>query len=91
MGHTLRVLAPLEAGASLADEDEPYVRRCFELKKNGELLFDQAPFLEEPYDMFVLEHFWRLPMADLLEIYPYIKEMAKTVLVFHEGGPPKGS
>lgn len=89
MGHTLRVLAPLEAGASLADEDEPYVRRCFELKKNGELLFDQAPFLEEPYDIFVVEYFGGLPMADLLEIYPYIKEMTKTVLVFHEGGPPK--
>lgn len=89
MGHTLRVLAPLEAGASLPDEDEPYVRRCFELKKNGEILFDQAPFLEEPYDIFVVEHFWGLPMADLLEVYPCIKQTAKTVLVFHEGGPPE--
>jgi len=89
MGHTLRVLAPLEAGASLPDEDESYVRRCFELKKNGEILFDQAPFLEEPYDIFVVEHFWGLPMADLLEVYPCIKQTAKTVLVFHEGGPPE--
>jgi glycosyltransferase involved in cell wall biosynthesis len=89
MGHTLKVLAPLEADASLTGEDEPYVRRCFELKGNRELLFDQVPFSEEPYDIFVVEHFWGLPMADLLEVYPRIKQTAKTVLVFHEGGPVK--
>jgi len=87
MGHTLKVLAPLEAGASLTGEDEPYVRRCFELKGNREFLFAQVPFSEEPYDIFVVEHFWGLPMADLLEVYPCVKQTAKTVLVFHEGGP----
>ncbi|MEW6481968.1 MAG: hypothetical protein AB1397_03035 [bacterium] len=90
LGHNLSVLAPVEDEDYLYHKDEPYVLRCFRLpKKKGGFFFDSKPFLKEACDIFVVQNLEILPMEDLLEIYPMIRKRAKTVLVIHEGKPPK--
>lgn len=92
MGHDLKVFAPVEWDAPQTQEDEPYVVRCYRLnsgwrKKEG-FFFDPSPFLEDSFDVFVVQNLELMPMSELLGIYPQIREKAKTVLVVHEGGPP---
>lgn len=86
LGHDLRVLAPIES--NYTDKDEPYVSRCYRLSR-AESFFDPAPFLEDEADIFVVQNLEILPMKDLLKIYPMIRKKVRTVLVIHEGGPPK--
>jgi len=93
MGHDLKVFAPVEWDAPQTQEDEPYVVRCYRLnsgrrEKEG-FFFDATPFLEDSFDVFVVQNPELMPMPELLQIYPIIREKAKTVMVVHEGGPPK--
>ena len=93
MGHDLKVFAPVEWEAPQTQEDEPYVVRCYRLdsgwrKKEG-FFFDPVPFIEDSSDVFVVQNLELMPMPELLQIYPIIRERAKTVLVVHEGDPPK--
>jgi len=95
MGHDLKVFAPVEWNAPQTQEDEPYVVRCYRLnsgwrKKEG-FFFDPAPFVEDSFDIFVVQNLELMPMPELFEIYPIIRERARTVLVVHEGGPPTDS
>jgi len=80
-------------GFNLEVEDEGFVERCYTLR--GEKLKDLPSFnrdvllrtLDEGYNVFVAEDLGMLPMEELLEIFPKIKEKAKTVLVNHDNIP----
>jgi hypothetical protein len=94
MGHKLKVFAP--AGLDkylLFHADEPYVHRCFIQDVWGQrgkkdYFFDSKPYLEEDYEIFVMEMAYLMPMREMLEIFPRIRKKAKTVLVVHEIGLP---
>ncbi len=94
MGHELRVFAPKGLDSYLMYHgDEPFVRRCYmmdiwEERKRPDYFFDPRPFLEEDYEVFVVEDAEITPMPELLDIFPEIKKKAKTVLVVHEVGLP---
>jgi glycosyltransferase involved in cell wall biosynthesis len=102
MGHDLRVLAPIEykETVNIATQDENFVTRCYRLdgyykKKRAYMyraeeppFFDPEPFLQEDYDVFVIQNLEIMPMQELLKIFPKIKRRAPTVLVVHEGGLP---
>ncbi len=91
MGHQLKVFAPLEWDMPQTQEDEPYVTRCYRLgfsKQNWEGLFlNPQPFLED-FDVFVVQNLELMPLPQLFQIFPKIREKAKTVLVIHEGKAP---
>lgn len=94
MGHELRVFAPRGLDmALLCREDEHFVRRCYmqdvwgQRERQG-FFFDPRPFLEEDYEVFLMEMACLMPMAEVLEIFPQIQEKAKTLLVVHETGLP---
>jgi hypothetical protein len=92
MGHDLQVLAPVELEGYRCDEDEPYVKRCYTLRKHqnkDDYFFDPKAFLKQNCDVFVVQNLEILPMEDLIKVYPLIREKAKTVLVVHEGKLPK--
>jgi hypothetical protein len=92
MGHDLQVLAPVEWERYQSDADEPYVKRCYRLpklhRKEG-YFFGSKSFLDMDCDVFVVQNLEILPMEELLEVYPLLRERAKTVFVVHEGKPPK--
>jgi hypothetical protein len=95
MGHDLTVFAPKGMDlALLYQEDEPYVNRCYMMDIWGErtrsdYFFDPQPFLEEEYEVLLVEDAEIMPMPELLEIFPQIKRKAKTMLVVHETGLPQ--
>jgi hypothetical protein len=92
MGHDLKVLAPAGLDTHLRlQEDEPFVRRCYMMdvwgqRAKSDYFFDRQPFLEEDYDVFLVEDVEVMPMAELLEIFPLIRKKARTILVAHEVG-----
>jgi hypothetical protein len=94
MRHELKVFAPAGMDLSLIyRQDEPFVRRCYMQDIWGErdcsdYFFDPRPFLEEDYDIFLVEMASIMPMPELLGIFPQIQRKAKTVLVVHETGLP---
>jgi len=93
MGHRVKVLAPKEWGKPLTREDESYVTRCYRLNypingKETGWFFNKAPFLDN-FDVFIVQNLERMPMEDLLLVFPKIRENAKTVLIIHEGSAPK--
>ena len=74
-------------------EDEPFVHRCFVQdvwgqRESKDFFFDPKPFLEEDYEIFVMEMANFMPMPEMLKILPQIRKKAKTVLVVHETGLP---
>jgi glycosyltransferase involved in cell wall biosynthesis len=95
MGHELKVFAPAGLDMPLRyREDETFVYRCYiqdiwGQRERSDYFFNQRPFLEEDYEIFVVEMMYLMPMAELLEIFPSIKKKAKTVLVVHEVGLPQ--
>ncbi len=94
MGYDLKVLAPRGMELTLLYQgDEPYVRRCYmldvwEARQLDDYFFDSRPFLEEDYEIFLVEDVEIMPMPELLEIFPHIKKKAKTILIVHEVGLP---
>jgi len=92
MGHQLRVFAPIEWNTLQTQEDEPYVTRCYRLNSGWrdweEFFLNPQPVLEEDYDVFVVQNLELMPMPELFQIYPKIRERAKTVLIIHEGKAP---
>jgi hypothetical protein len=97
MGHKIEVFAPAGMDLSLIyRQDEPFVHRCYVQDIWGErdrsdFFFDTQPFLEEDYDIFLVQMAAIMPMPELLSIFPQIKKKAKTVHVVHETGLPKDS
>ena len=94
-GHRLTVFAPVEHpdARPTGQEDEPYVRRHYSVETVKPYTrakhFDYTPLLEEDYEVFVAENVERLPAERLLEVFPKIRERAATVMVVHEGNPPR--
>ena len=94
VGHELKVFAPKGLDIHmLFHEDEPYVHRCFVQDVWGQrggkdYFFDPKPYLEEDYEIFVMEMAYLMPMPEMLKIFPQIRKKAKTVLVVHEIGLP---
>jgi len=94
MGHELKVFAPAGMDLSLLyQQDEPFIRRCYVQdiwgeRERSDFFFDPRPFLEEDYEIFLVEMAAIMPMPELLEIFPKIKRKAKTVHVVHETGLP---
>ena len=94
MGHDLTVFAPKGIDIPLNyQKDEHFVHRCFILdiwgaRDRSDYFFDPDPFLEEDYEIFLVENAGIMPMKELLEIFTRIKKKAKTVLVVHEVGLP---
>ncbi len=76
MGHELKVFAPAGMDLSLIyQQDEPFVRRCYMQDIWGErdrsdYFFDPRPFLEEDYEIFLVEMAAIMPMPELLEHIP---------------------
>lgn len=95
VGHELKVFAPIEWNSPQTQEDEPYVRRCYRLNSNWRnmegFFLNPKPFLDEDYDVFVVQNLELMPMPELFQIFPRIRKKAKTVVVIHEGKAPKDS
>ena len=95
MGHKLVVFAPGGMDIPLRyGVDEPFVQRCYMQdiwgeRERSDYFFNPQPFLEEDYEIFLVEMAQIMPMPELLEIFPQIKRKAKTVLVVHETGLPQ--
>ncbi|MGB2727540.1 MAG: hypothetical protein WBD09_03565 [Halobacteriota archaeon] len=74
-------------------EDEDFVFRHFDVNEIFPTTkadsFNHTPLLEEDYEVFVAQNVERLPTKELLDVFPKIREKAITVLVVHEGFPPK--
>jgi len=94
MGHNVKILAPREETTPLTDQDESYVVRCYRFYARGRETsqdtrsFDRNPFFDD-FDIFVVQNLERIPMNQLISIFPKIKKTAKTVLVIHEGEAPE--
>ncbi len=95
MGHEVKVFAPAGMDLSLVyQQDEPFVRRCYMQdiwgeRERSDFFFDPRPFLEEDYEIFLVEMAAIMPMPELLRIFPKIKRKSKTILVVHETGLPE--
>lgn len=97
-GHALTVFAPVETRdgkeRSVETKDEDYVVRNYSFRdlsvpfRSKEILFDPKPLLECDYEIFVVENLEKMPIKELLKVYPKIREKARTVLVIHEGSLP---
>ncbi|MFZ2070379.1 MAG: hypothetical protein WAV32_01995 [Halobacteriota archaeon] len=78
-GHKLTVFAPLEE-IKTREKDEPYVIRNY-----SKDYLNPEPFIEADYEAFVHHNISKMPMKELFDIFPRIKEKAKTVLIAHQG------
>lgn len=58
MGHDLKIFALLESDSPQTNKDEPYVLRCFTFKEKKDFFFYKGPFIEEDYDIFVVQNLW---------------------------------
>ncbi len=73
----------------LIREDERFVTRNFHIPSWTSLSqLDPDPILRIGFDVFVVEALEKLPMRELLGVFPQIKRKAKTVLIVHEGKMP---
>jgi len=95
MGHKLIVFSALKHPDARPTNqiDEDYVIRNFSVDKvypvTHSIYFDPNPLLDYEYEIFLVENLERLPTRELYQIYGKIREKAKTVMIVHEGGPPK--
>ncbi|MBM3157244.1 MAG: hypothetical protein FJ004_08165 [Chloroflexi bacterium] len=95
MGHKLVIFAPGGMDISLRyGADESFVQRCYMQdiwgeRERSDYFFNPKPFLEEDYEIFLVEMAQIMPMPELLGIFPQIQKKAKTVLVVHETGLPQ--
>ena len=78
-GHKVTVFAPMEE-AKTREKEAPYVIRNY-----SENYIYREPFIETDYEVFVHHNISKMPMSELFEIFPGIKEKAKTVLIAHQG------
>ncbi|HJX69703.1 MAG TPA: hypothetical protein VJ441_01265 [Dehalococcoidia bacterium] len=95
MGHDLKVLAPVEKESQpVTAKDEPYVTRCYTMDREfikgilKPLSLDHQPFLDQDYELFIVQNLELMPMPELLKLWPSIRKKAATILVIHEGYLP---
>ena len=73
----------------LIREDEPFVTRNFHIPSWSSLSqLDPDPILRSDFDVLVVEALEKLPMRELLGVFPKMRKRAKTVLIMHEGKMP---
>jgi hypothetical protein len=89
-GYELKVLAPVETEKIYIDSDEPFVVRCYSMRRSPKLTLkdlwlDPEPFLRFDYEFFVVQNLELMPIYELIKIWPQIRKKAKTILVVHEG------
>ena len=65
-------------------KDERYVIRCF-----GKNFIDPRPIFTSEFDIFVVEDLRTLPIEQLAQIFPLIRERARTVHIVHEDKIPE--
>jgi glycosyltransferase involved in cell wall biosynthesis len=73
-------------GEGITGEDEEYVIRCLGTRPHTNSL-DPRPFIENDYDVLLVEDLGMLPVDKLADIMPIIKRKAKVVHVVHENRP----
>jgi len=84
-GHKLTIFAPY--GVPIIEkQNESWIKRNYSLNKDDS--FDAELFLDNDFDIFVLQQIPPMPIKRLLSIAPEIKKKAKTVVIIHEGNPP---
>lgn len=88
-GYDLSILAPSNDDKPIAALDEEEVKRCYSIYRFGwkevEKELDPRPFLDPDYNIFVAQGFSFITCAgQFREIYPKIKEKAKTIYIVHE-------
>jgi glycosyltransferase involved in cell wall biosynthesis len=82
-GHKLTVFAP--DNIRPIDKDENYVVRCCsDGGDHNETFFNPEPFLENDYEILVIQRLEWVPLEPLKKIYPEIKKKAKIIYVVHE-------
>ncbi len=84
MGHELTVLAPRDFGNTwhhqrVDEEDEDYVLRCYE--EGGSV--DKEAMLSTEFDVFVFQGLKMLPVDELEDLVPVLKERGAVVAVVH--------
>jgi hypothetical protein len=93
MGHKIIVFAPKEKHVAI-QKDESNVFRCYNNQRKfpyfPKWLFerpylDEKPFLESNYEILMVENLGMMPAHLMQNIWPKIKEKAKTALIIHEG------
>lgn len=95
MGHEVVVFSAIEHPDARPTNqvDEEFVIRHFSVDKVNPFtrayFFDPNPLVDIEYDFFIAENVERLPTLELYQLYPLIKKKSKTIMVVHEGGPPK--
>ncbi len=70
-------------GEGFTAKDESYVIRCFGTRTHTNAL-DPRPFLENDYDILLIEDVGMLPVEKLIDIFPVLKHKAKIIHVVHE-------
>ncbi len=86
MGHKVTVFSFLKNdyhGEGITAKDEKYVIRCFGTRPVTNKL-DPRPFLEEDYDILLVEDLGMLPAEKLANLISVIKKKAKIIHVVHE-------
>lgn len=83
MGHKVKIFAPDEWQGPYTAQDEAYVMHCYGKDKNGVDFFDEKPFFQEDFDVFVVQTMV-MPPEQLMRVYPKIKEKTKTIFVIHD-------
>ncbi len=90
MGHKVNVLSFIRDsfhGTAFIDRDKPYVTRCFSTYNSSPPVLDVEPFIENDYDVFIVEDLGMMPMDLLYKIFPVIKRKALTINVVHDKKP----
>ncbi len=101
-GHEIVVFAPTQERVGgripIETEDERFVYRNWEMYRYGakvedesslDLYFDPSPFVNEDYDLFVIEKPCLTPLGKLLKIFDVVKRKATTIAVIHAGRVPQ--
>ncbi|MBU1076566.1 MAG: hypothetical protein KKH98_04695 [Spirochaetes bacterium] len=86
MGHEIIIFSfiPTDChGVFGTAEDEDFVIRCFGTRRGTNFL-DPRPFLDNDFDILVVEDLNMLPVEKLFNIFPRIQKKAKIMHVLHE-------
>lgn len=89
MGHEITVFSFMKNdfhGEAITAEDENFVKRCFGTRQITNY-FDARPFINEDYEILLVEDIGMLPVDKLSNIIPIIKRKAKIIHVIHENRP----
>ena len=75
-------------GEGFTANDEDFVIRCFGTRPHTNRL-DPRPFIDNDYDILLVEDLGMLPVDKLADIAQVLKRKAKLIHVVHENRPPE--